>query len=257
MLSPHADDAALSLGGCLLALALPQPVTIVTIFGESNFMFGAFHGDVPAVSKRRREEDEAFASTAGVGLLSWPYAEASLRPLSATSHGGLFAGDCDQPNVAPAGLAERLSRLLTDSPPELLLSPLGLGRHRDHLLVQQLASRLAAHHQVAIAYYEDLPYAAAQSFRSIQAWARNIDASLTPWAVSIVAELAAKVSGLAHYSSQIGAAEVQRVVNHAFGRSWLERVRSFRLRGAVQYPIERVWNRDYVLPGRFLECSYF
>jgi LmbE family N-acetylglucosaminyl deacetylase len=252
VLSPHADDAALSLGGCLLAGALPGPVTIVTIFGESNFMDGAFHADVRAVTQRRRAEDEAFAAAAGARLLFWSNAEAALRPSAST---GVFAAGFDVSLDEPAGLDAQLSSLLAASPPELVLSPLGLGCHRDHLLVTRLAGRLAKQHALPIAYYEDLPYAAAESMRGIRARARNIDRPLKPWLVSIAAEFSAKMAALRHYSSQIGAADMKRVAYHASRRSWLERARN-RFGSSVRYPIERVWNRDHESPGPFLESSH-
>jgi LmbE family N-acetylglucosaminyl deacetylase len=254
VLSPHADDAALSLGGCLHAAVLPAPVTIVTVFGESNFMNGAFHSDVAAVTGRRKAEDRAFAAAAGVGLLFWSNAEAALRP--SDSRDGVFAAGFDVPLEEPADLAARLESLLVASPPELMLSPLGLGFHVDHLLVQRLAARLSSLHGIPLAYYEDLPYAAAMPIRSIRARALGIDSALRPWVISIPGELTGKMTGLAHYSSQIDAADLARVMYHACRRSWLARARRWWPGSSIEYPIERIWNHGYQLPRRFRESPH-
>ncbi len=243
-LSPHADDVALSLGGSLLVSALPQPVVVLTVFGTSNFMAGAFHEDVETVTFLRKQEDLAFAAATGVDLRFWTYREAALRPRRTEQ--SIFETRYDARLEEPHGLAADLAELLTHQAPSLVLAPLGLGQHVDHLLVQRLAKRICLEHQLSVSYYEDLPYAAELSMRAIRARVRSVEAALAPVCVSITPCLSAKLELLASYSSQLRAEDLARVQRHALRRTWQAVLRSALVTSTPRAAVERIWCRPAV-----------
>ena len=76
VLSPHSDDAALSVGGLIQKPAFRNSIHILTLFGRSNYTrAGGFQDNWQTVSKRRKSEDTAFAARVGVELtyLDFPF----------------------------------------------------------------------------------------------------------------------------------------------------------------------------------------
>ena len=112
----------------------------------------------------------------------------------------------------------------------VMLLPLGLGGHVDHLLVREACSSLDKDNPRV--YYEDLPYAESLTEDEIVRTARGFDPGLEPHLFSIRKSLARKVENLRLYKSQVGAKEVERVSRYAT-----------RL-GDNLDPFERLWYRQ-------------
>lgn len=198
MLSPHADDVALSLGGLLQLDLIPRPITLLTVFGRSGFAreegFGA---DWQANTRRRRWEDVAYSESLGMSLRYLDLAEAALRPRVRrlfTSWRWLRA---------PAELVRILEREISAAEPGSIWIPLGLGGHLDHLLVEKAATRLVRSRKLGRLYYEDLPYAATLSEHQIRRRAASISRSLQPILVDIGSVLERKIEALRLYESQV------------------------------------------------------
>lgn len=230
VLSPHPDDAALSLGGSLLARSLPQPVTIVTVFGSSNFMNGTWHADALEVTRRRRAEDEAFSVAVRTPLRYLTLPEASLRSDSMP----VFDRATESPEIL-AEVRRAIADVTDELAPALVCAPLGLGNHRDHLMVRDAAGELGGTREVPVVYYEDLPYAADLSQRQIASRARWLDARLSAHVIEIDRVFEGKLRAVGIYVSQIGPRDVRRVVTHA------RRIPSLRAR------LARVWRRPWGL----------
>ena len=64
VLSPHFDDAALSIGGALAARFFPYPVCTYTVFGVSNYTRSCFHADWPPVTSLRQREERSYTASA-------------------------------------------------------------------------------------------------------------------------------------------------------------------------------------------------
>jgi LmbE family N-acetylglucosaminyl deacetylase len=177
------------------------------------------------VTGRRHAEDQSFADALGLRLDYLGLPDATLRPKSGRE--SLFAREAGEAFAAPAELEPALLTSLSESRPSYLLAPLGLGCHRDHLLLQRAAPSLAARAAARLAYYEDLPYAAALSRRQIARHARAVDRRLVPQAIPIGDALERKVGALQLYPSQIGRREIQAVRLHAWRPlRWLDRRRA-------------------------------
>lgn len=221
-LSPHLDDAALSCGGTIhRQTRLGHPVLVVTIFAGEPQLAGetstfspfalvqhAYWGNPRRPVALRRAEDVAALTLLGARARHLDYLDAVYR----AAPGGrwlytdnvtlLGAVDPEDP-VTPAGLGRALADLLPPPGETTVHAPLGAGRHVDHLIVHGAARHLQSlGHRVA--YYEDYPYAEVQG-RVESALAA---AGARGWTEEIVpldpADVAAKVSAVGYYRSQLG-----------------------------------------------------
>jgi LmbE family N-acetylglucosaminyl deacetylase len=181
--APHLSDAVQSAGATLARHAAEgHPVVVVSVFSRE--------GD-PA--------DVAAAEALGLaGVVHLAVDPASRRGYddAHAAHDGLRAGD-DAPMVAAAVLAIALGRL----EPGLVLAPLGLTGHVDHLVVERALDELA----LPRLRWLDLPYALRR----------------TPGGPLGAGELVAVPAGDAHLAAKLTAAaaypgaEPQRLADHA------------------------------------------
>lgn len=157
--SPHLDDAVFSAGATLAALAAGGArVTVVTAFTASipaptGFALACqtdkgLGPEVDYMAMRRAEDIEALRRLGLPPPVHLAFPEAPHRGYDSAP--ALFAGVHDGDAVA-AGLARALAPHLEGA--DLLLAPLGLGGHVDHLLVR------AALRGRAVTSWHDLPYA--------------------------------------------------------------------------------------------------
>lgn len=157
--SPHLDDAVFSAGASLAALAAQGwDVRVVTAFTASvpaptGFALACqtdkgLAADVDYMGLRRAEDAEALRRLGLPAPVHLAFAEAPHRGYASAAE--LFAGARADDDIAPA-LAEVLAPELEGV--ELVLAPLGLGNHVDHLQV------LAALGTRPVVRWHDAPYA--------------------------------------------------------------------------------------------------
>lgn len=159
ILSPHSDDAALSLSVAIQTGALPQPVTVVTVYSTSSFSRSRI-GSTPATTRMRLEEDRRFADAFNVGLIPLGFLDAPLR-----------YGSDDVFNMSAKPSAAEINdqtkaimRTWESLGEPVLVVPTGLGGHVDHRIVAGVDVRSASR----VLRYADQPYAFAnpESFKS-------------------------------------------------------------------------------------------
>lgn len=166
-LSPHFDDAVLSCGGLIWEQARQGlPVEIWTILageppaGSLSEFAAATHklwGDLDAseVLAVRKMEDETAASIVGADLVRFDIPDCIYRrspqgqPLYTQT---VFAAPHPAEADLPAQIAAALGSELAEE--DMLVCPLALGSHVDHLLVRKAAELL----QRPLHYYVDIPY---------------------------------------------------------------------------------------------------
>jgi LmbE family N-acetylglucosaminyl deacetylase len=167
VLSPHLDDAVLCCGALLADARLRgASVHVLTVFNgrplmpvsESASRFHARCGQDPryAIAEREIEDDYALA-VVGANTVRLHLQEALYRKDS----DGNFLYDSDtavfEP-IAPGDDVADVRRLIADRvgeiDPDLVLAPLGIGGHVDHLIVTAVAERLDRN----VLFYEDVPY---------------------------------------------------------------------------------------------------
>jgi LmbE family N-acetylglucosaminyl deacetylase len=199
VLSPHLDDAVLSCGGLLSSLQPGVGATILTFFthaGRAPVTRAArsfvrqvgWSGDPESFYAARRREDREAADRIGATCEHAGLVDALFRPRDS----GVLAGrigslltpglrrvlpeltyrypsyryDIARGRVSRGDrkllkeLTSRIAERLDDLEPALVLSPLGIGRHVDHLLVREATVAASAGRTgVVPAFYTDLPYA--------------------------------------------------------------------------------------------------
>lgn len=157
ILSPHRDDAAFSLSLCLSRLSRTGiRVRVINFFTISAYGPHAACSGVRCVSSIRAKEDRKALALAGLGpaILDLDLADAPIRlNVSATA-----VCRPDTQSLLTADLIQAISsKIGAFTRNGLVLAPLGLGNHVDHLAVHAAAIRSAPFHHLAL--YEDLPYA--------------------------------------------------------------------------------------------------
>lgn len=167
VLSPHLDDAVLSCGGLIAALRNQLKAEIWTLFSGAPYrgpyspvaqwLHGVSGGSTGSrLAWRRRREDRAACRVLGARCRHFMWKDAAYR----NAADGSFLYDQSQRETwhaedaqLIATMTDALLRNLTDS--DLLLVPLGLGRHVDHLIVRHSAEQ--ARHSPML-YYPEVPY---------------------------------------------------------------------------------------------------
>jgi len=236
VLSPHFDDACISLG---LSMSVWQQagydIHLVNCFTQSDHApFAAVSGR-EAVSRLRASEDGAFCRAAGIRSVT--NLDLLDAPLRGWTSGSLFA----PPGAIPEPAQVR--RLGTLLPPlvasGLLVAPLAIGRHVDHILAREAAVRLQ---NVGLGFYEDLPYAGAITAGERTAAAARLaletGRTLTPAVYTAADAIERKCQLLSAYASQFTpdqVASVRHVMQEYGGgeRLWLDPACMTVLRGTA------------------------
>jgi LmbE family N-acetylglucosaminyl deacetylase len=210
VLSPHLDDAALSCGGLLAATRDKVSRLVITVTSGTPARSRGRKGFASPLD--RRLEDRAAMRELDCDFVHLGFADAVYRtsPVS----GQLIYRDSRERLAAPpiddAGHVEELylvlRRLCQDLGNVLVLSPLGIGQHVDHVICARVALRLFGA-SPSLLFYEDFPYVLGGSLIGAldddppQTIARLGRSAVGRYAAGIDAE--AKVSILRHYRSQI------------------------------------------------------
>jgi LmbE family N-acetylglucosaminyl deacetylase len=177
VIEPHMDDAILSVGGQLLLRSGQQRITILSVFGVSNYtsymeMKRPFF-DQQEVTRLRLEESHLAAALVGAQFTSLDFLDAPLRLLPADewSDQGLpeqlrmirgFLGSMPMLHLVRK-VAEEIKVALQELDPDELWIPMGLGHHVDHrtcrsACLRALSSATGKLGQLPVRLYEDLPY---------------------------------------------------------------------------------------------------
>lgn len=194
VVSPHFDDVPLSLGESLRSgLLADHRVRVRTVFGRTNWTSRVHPtpGRAPVVSIWRRVEETAASLVFGYRWSAGDLAEVVLRSgdLDAASFLDPRVDLRDEPLVRDVeawlhgllghdGRGERGSRrpgrrgsAVGPRPvdrPDLVLAPIGLGGHLDHMIIATAAGNVIGSTPVPIGFYEDRPYRAYVSDEEVQ-----------------------------------------------------------------------------------------
>ena len=181
VLSPHLDDAALSAGGLLIHACGRTPVTVLTLFTEAppppytlsarRYLRQVGAPDAQTLYRQRRAEDREALEPLGITCVHAGLTEAQFRLRPHRGKGSLWARVLPElahlypvyrlhvisGHVAPGDARTlRLARELVTrlAGGGLVLAPLGVGGHVDHVL----ARTAAAYSGAPVVYYSDFPY---------------------------------------------------------------------------------------------------
>lgn len=234
--SPHPDDLALSAGGFLSLLVRRARVSVITCFSRSLWSpyLDPASADVETISLVRRAEEEAFWKELGADGLFLDFDDAGLRGYEEKEE--LGAKPADDP-LWPA-FRRRFEAALDATRCDVILCPLSLGDHVDHLMVHSAATGRGGRPPYQL-FYEDLPYAAELSDSDIRERVAERVVEPRPVIFPLGDSFDRKLSYLACYPSQISWRESEVIYHHA------------RRVSLDSYPCERLWVSRASINGRF------
>lgn len=244
LVSPHSDDIALSLGGTLLQNFFHEPILMVTIFTKSSEI----------ISKVRHLEDVDFANKLQIKFQSFNFSE---PPLRGYSHRDIFANNNPVSDPVYTEVYHALSKLIKSYGCELIVSPMGIGNHIDHIITCNVCYKIAMENDIRIVFYEDLPYASRLTFKQIKVRANSISPDLQQWKINITPKFNGKIDNIKLYKTQTGRVMQIMIKSHALrldieNKSLKELIVSYNLfkyllflftNECVQIPLyERIWH---------------
>jgi hypothetical protein len=157
IVSPHSDDAALSLGYFLDSNVSTVELRHVTVFSQSAF--GILPTHARTMTEARQLEDSTYFST--LGRIHQPiphenlgYDDAHLRLNLGADTSRLFSDAVDE--LLQARILDQITDIAANS--DLILLPAGIGRHIDHVLLSLVGQSLRSG-GLRVAFYMDQPYA--------------------------------------------------------------------------------------------------
>ena len=183
VLSPHLDDAALSCGAVMIYAAARTPVTVITLFTDAGpaphtlsarqYLKQVGEHRANVLYQRRRAEDRAALEPLGVTCIHAGFPEALFRrrPLSRRRapwarllpelahtypvyRRHVTAGRLATADTGTLRDVSDLVARMTSSGPSVVLAPMAVGGHVDHVLVRTAAEQSGA----PVVYYSDFPY---------------------------------------------------------------------------------------------------
>jgi LmbE family N-acetylglucosaminyl deacetylase len=234
ILSPHLDDAALSMGSAMLRATESMPFLVIDVFSTvSWWRFDLTDGRLARIQTTRDAEEEKVMRLTHSRLRRWGLAEAPRRgyPLEE-----IFTTE-RKPEALKTHeiIRQRVRDLAEEKSRERWFLPLGVGNHIDHRIARDAALeglRDAGVAAKAVYFYEDLPYAAMvpdiQEFSGFLAGVLP-DARLEISSRTIALPLKSRL--LRFYYSQLTRRQIDSVQEYA------ERVDPYA-------PCERLWAFD-------------
>ncbi len=207
-ISPHLDDAILSAGGLIhdqardgerveiwtVVCGFPREATLTPYAQLLHFQWG--FSSAEETVRLRRAEDERAAAIVGAKTVHFDFPDCIYR--RGANDESLYPMDVFvPPHPAEADLPAKMTAKLAKrlQPDDVLVCPLGIGGHADHVIVRQAVEGLNR----PLLYYADVPYvlnhpSARETFtRLMTAERRDVSSGgLLVW-----------VAGIASYASQI------------------------------------------------------
>lgn len=182
ILSPHIDDAAFGLTLTISKLISNHvSVNLINCFTITKWTGVFVSKDIEVVSALRKEEDKAFNQYLGsaIQVTNLELLDAPLR----NSYIHLFHPF----NENELELIGQLKNYTLENVDGLLLCPLALGNHIDHILC--LEAVIQVYPKIKIVFFEDLPYANRISFDEIKSHVNNLAKRLDKKLDSFISDL--------------------------------------------------------------------
>ncbi|PQQ25348.1 PIG-L family deacetylase [Photorhabdus luminescens] len=172
-LSPHLDDAALSAGGLIHKLVSEnQQVVVLTFFTEydenltSHYLRSENNDNMNSFIKlysKRANEDIAFCNKLSAipihgKILDCIYRIDQYGEPMYNNSAGIYSGLAHKSDYASDMAQDLIDKILLNYQPDYIYAPLGIGRHVDHIIINNLVHNIKGSHKLKILLYEDFPY---------------------------------------------------------------------------------------------------
>ncbi len=208
VVSPHADDVALSMGGAVQIITeVAATVTLLTVFGRSSWALIS-RGNADLVTSIRRQEDLTYSAVCAMRSHILELPDASLRGYSSDTE--LRDGQDSAVFIQRATSAICQSLSLFDA--EVVFCPGGIGNHVDHVICMRSVERWVRRSRCEFLYYQDLPYGAIVGNPLVRP---RSTFPISRMDISISDELELKLSRLSAYASQIDHQMLEHIREHA------------------------------------------
>lgn len=164
VLSPHSDDAALSVGGTLAALDASVEISMLTMIGPSRCAgtCSPLYGDVDLITQIRAAEDDLYGQLLGAKVNCANIQDVEMY---VDVNGSRWADRImDKPDdFRFQQHVSALKKYFEQNTPEVIVAPLAVGAHGDHAachssLWSLLPDLLKKAPNTRVLFYEDLPY---------------------------------------------------------------------------------------------------
>ncbi|MBS3124678.1 PIG-L family deacetylase [Candidatus Woesearchaeota archaeon] len=225
VVSPHSDDAALSMGGHLILNG--SDYNIITVFNTCPFSdnFRAYEMSPAEITECNNKEDVFYARMIGADIVFLNQREALERAYDSPFEKKIKRGDAEMIAEVRSQLTALTERANVDS----LYFPLSLGNHIDHVILH-LMGRSFTEKGCRIRFYEDQPYTEEMSEAELkEQMAEKTKGLRIAQEVDITDVLEEKMRLAAIYKTQ-------------YDRSYLEKLGTYaRKIGAGGRAIERTW----------------
>ncbi len=162
--SPHSDDIALSLGGSILNKILGENITVYNVFSLSSYtILNQEKGGKEKVTRIRKAEEKIAMDKLGVKIIFLDYPEPSLRREKTF----LKVHEPFSKDEFYIKVKDRISEIVKENMGAFFLFPLGIGKHKDHIILREIALDFMNINK-NILFYEDQPYAGEFTFSEIK-----------------------------------------------------------------------------------------
>jgi LmbE family N-acetylglucosaminyl deacetylase len=222
VISPHIDDAALSVGGIIhKGTRLGKSFTVLNIFSRQEFQTGI---RVPeeCIHDIAAAEDEIAGRCLGYESINAGLKGAAERyNLPMNKFIGLEIGDIISSrefSKDAVTVKNILKQQLEQKEYHCIMSPMGIGGHLDHLIVSYAVHLLITDNELdskGLVYYEDLPYSMAFPWlidkRSQPLFYGLEEKQL----IDIKGELTAKIAALRVFCTRIREQQIESAVKYA------------------------------------------
>ena len=237
-ISPHLDDAVLSVGGIIArAVGGGAEVVVATVF-TADAPHPAISSPIieelnkhwnlgPSPFAHRRGEDFAAVRALGArvshgGLPDAIYRTDQERNCLYLTRTDIFSAPSHNDDIAFA-LDRLFNDWIEDFQPDAVLCPLAVGRHVDHVVTSESFRAIASGRNLKVFLYEDFPYSTG---RFPPQFPDSVEAALrrSQWAIAhlerVSVDVSAKIGAILEYASQIkdlfgNAEQLQIAVRHA------------------------------------------
>lgn len=164
VISPHSDDAALSIGGTLAALDEAIEISLLTMIGPSRCAgtCAPLYGDVETVTHIRTAEDDLYGEFIGAKVECANIQDVEMYvDVNGSRWAERIMDKPDDFRLKQYVLA--LKSYFEQHTPDVILAPLAVGAHGDHAathlaLWSLLPELLKKAPETRVFFYEDLPY---------------------------------------------------------------------------------------------------
>lgn len=225
IVSPHSDDAALSMGGHLILDGLNYK--LATVFNTCPFSenFRAYKLPPAKVTEYNNKEDVFYASIMGADIVFLNQREALERAYDSPFERKIKISDAKM----IAEVQSQLTALTEKANVDTLYFPLSLGNHIDHIILN-LIGRSFTKNRCNIRFYEDQPYTEEMSEAELkEQMAEKTKGLRIAQEVDITDILEEKMRLAAIYKTQ-------------YDRAYLEKLATYaRKIGTAGRAIERTW----------------